>query len=180
MSLGKESTQSAKRVARRAALALVAFLLVTAAFAYLSHEELYLWVKALHVIAVISWMAGLLYLPRLFIYHTEAGVGVPQAETFKVMEQRLYRLIMNPAMVVSWVCGLWLSWSVYGFQGGWLHVKLLAVVFLTIAHVYFGAFVRKFAADEVTKPTGYWRLMNEIPTLLMIVIVIMVIVKPFA
>lgn len=180
MSLNDNQTTSTAVVAKRSAMALIVFTLVASAIAFLSSEDLYLWVKAVHVIAVISWMAGLLYLPRLFIYHTETGVGSAQAETFKVMEQRLYRFIMNPAMGVSWVCGLWLSWSAFGFQGGWLHVKLLAVVFLTAAHFYFGGFVRKFGSDEVTKTTGYWRLMNEIPTLLMIVIVIMVIVKPFA
>ena len=174
------STVSAKKLTFRVGTALVVFLLICAAVFYLSSDDLYLWVKAVHVIAVISWMAGLLYLPRLFIYHTESGAGSVQGETFKIMEQRLYRLIMNPAMMVSWICGLWLGWSAYHFHGGWLHVKLLSVVFLTGAHVYFGRHVRNFGKGEITKTPRFWRLMNEIPTLLMIVIVIMVIVKPFA
>ena len=171
---------STRRVARRVVFAFIAFFGLAAGLYYLSSDDLYLWVKAIHVIAVISWMAGLLYLPRLFIYHTEAGVGSAQAETFKVMEGRLYKLIMNPAMMVSWICGLWLAWSAYHFHGGWLHIKLLSVVLLTGTHIYFGHYVRKFGRDELIKTPRFWRLMNEIPTLLMIVIVIMVIVKPFA
>lgn len=170
---------STKTLARRVAAALVGFLLVSLAVFSLSPDDLYLWVKAVHVIAVISWMAGLLYLPRLFIYHTEAGAGSVQGETFKIMEQRLYRFIMNPAMTVSWICGLWLAWSLYQFHGGWLHIKLLGVVLLTGAHIYFGQYVRKFGKGEISKSPRFWRMMNEIPTLLMIVIVIMVIVKPF-
>lgn len=174
------TSASNKKLAIRVGGALFVFLLICAGVVYLSADDLYLWVKAVHVIGVISWMAGLLYLPRLFIYHTESGVGSIQAETFKIMERRLYRLIMNPAMMVSWVCGLWLAWSAYGFHGGWLHVKLLSVILLTAAHMYFGHYVRKFGKDEITKSPRFWRMMNEIPTLLMIVIVIMVIVKPFA
>ncbi len=94
-------------------------------------DSLYLWIKALHVIAVMSWMAALLYMPRLFIYHTDAAPGSEQSETFKMMEQRLLTVIMNPAMMISWVLGLYLAWSVYDFQGGWLHAKLLFVVMLT-------------------------------------------------
>jgi protoporphyrinogen IX oxidase len=164
---------------RRSVLALVVFLVVALAVIFLSPESLYLWVKAVHVIAVISWMAGLLYLPRLFIYHTESGIRTPQAETFKIMERRLYRLIMTPAMIVSWICGLWLAWSVFQFQGFWLHVKLLGVVALTGTHILFGRAVEAFNRDDITRPARYWRYMNEIPTLLMILIVIMVIVKPF-
>ncbi|KQU92674.1 MULTISPECIES: protoporphyrinogen oxidase HemJ [Ensifer] len=142
-------------------------------------DSLYLWIKALHVIAVMSWMAALLYMPRLFIYHTDAAPGSEQSETFKMMEQRLLTVIMNPAMMISWVLGLYLAWSVYDFQGGWLHAKLLFVVMLTVVHMRFSRAVRAFQRDENRRTARYWRLMNEAPTLLMILIVIMVVVKPF-
>ena len=138
-----------------------------------------LWLKALHVIAVISWMAGLLYLPRLFVYHAEAGPGTPQSETFKVMERRLLRAIINPAMMVTWIAGLWLAWKGFGFMGGWLHAKLGLVVLMSAVHGYLSGAVRKFAEDRNEKPARHWRIVNEIPTLLMIAIVILVIVKPF-
>jgi len=124
-------------------------------------------------------MAGMLYLPRLFVYHADTARGSQQSETFKVMERRLLRGIINPAMVVSWALGLWLAWKGFGFQGGWLYVKLAGVVALSACHGYLSAAVRRFARDENVKSARHWRLVNEMPTLLMIVIVIMVIVKPF-
>ncbi|WP_420960804.1 protoporphyrinogen oxidase HemJ [Brucella sp. IR073] len=139
----------------------------------------YPWVKAIHVIAVISWMAGMLYLPRLFVYHCAAEPGSVQSETFKAMEQRLLRFIINPAMIVTWIMGLWMAWKIFDFTGGWLHAKLLAVVILSGVHGYFSKAVRLFAADKNTKPASFWRMMNEVPTVLMIIIVILVIVKPF-
>jgi protoporphyrinogen IX oxidase len=141
--------------------------------------DVYPWLKALHVIAVMSWMAGLLYLPRLFVYHCDAEKGSLQSETFKVMERRLLRAIMNPAMIVSWVLGLWLAWDGFQFSGAWLHAKILLVFFLSAAHGYFAKAVRMFAEDRNEKPQRHWRVMNEVPTLLMVVIVILVIVKPF-
>ena len=164
---------------RRAGIAVVVFILLTVLLFWLAPDDLYLWIKALHVIAVIAWMAGMLYLPRLFVYHADTARGSQQSETFKVMERRLLRGIINPAMVVSWALGLWLAWKGFGFQGGWLHVKLAGVVALSACHGYLSAAVRRFARDENVKSARHWRLVNEIPTLLMIVIVIMVIVKPF-
>ena len=140
---------------------------------------LYPWLKALHIIAVISWMAGMLYLPRLFVYHCEAEKGSKQSETFKVMEGRLLRVIINPAMVATWVFGLWLAWTGGFFSAPWLHVKLLAVVVLSGAHGYFSAATRAFAEDRNTKDARHWRIMNEVPTVLMIVIVVLVVVKPW-
>jgi putative membrane protein len=137
-----------------------------------------LWVKAFHVVAVIAWMAGLLYMPRLFVYHTDAERGSVQSETFKVMERRLYTVIMSPAMMITWVLGLYLAWDLYRFQGGWLHAKIALVILLTITHVLLGRAVRLFAVDGPRNSARYWRLMNEVPTLLMIGIVILVIVKP--
>jgi protoporphyrinogen IX oxidase len=140
---------------------------------------LYSWLKAIHIIAVMSWMAGMLYLPRLFVYHCEAEKGSQQSETFKVMERRLLRAIMNPAMIVTWVVGLWLVWTGGWFFSAWFHVKLLAVFALSAAHGYFSAAVRAFAEDRNTRDHKHWRIMNEVPTVLMIVIVVLVVVKPW-
>ena len=138
-----------------------------------------LWLKALHVIAVISWMAGLLYLPRLFAYHCEAEKGSRQAATFKVMEHRLLRYIMNPAMVVVWITGPWLAWAQGMHHDRWLWAKFALVLLLTVYHHALGYWRKDFAADRNTRQQRFYRLANEVPTLLMIGIVILVIVKPF-
>jgi len=141
--------------------------------------DYYVWLKALHVIAIIAWMAGLLYLPRLFVYHAGAAVGSDQARTFETMEHRLLRVIMNPAMIVVWITGLTLAiWGGW-FKSGWLHGKLALVVGLSAAHMYFARQRRLLAQGRNEKTTGFYRAVNEIPTLLMIGIVILVIVKPF-
>lgn len=163
----------------RASVALGILIVITAALFWLDPDNFYLWAKAIHVIAVISWMAGMLYLPRLFIYHTEAGPGSPQSETFKVMEGRLLRVIINPAMMLTWVFGLWLAWEGFQFQGTWLYVKFACVIAMSAVHGHFSKHVRLFAEDKHEKSVRYWRLMNEVPTVLMIAIVILVIVKPF-
>jgi putative membrane protein len=168
-----------RRVAARAGMALVLFVLGVSLILWLSPEDRYLWIKALHIIAVISWMAGLFYLPRLFINHLETSSGSEASEMLKGMERRLYRIIMNPAMMISWALGLYLAWGYFNFMGGWLHAKLLAVMFLTGAHVYFGRAVAAFGRDERPLNGRKWRLINEIPTVLMMVIVILVILKPF-
>lgn len=138
-----------------------------------------LWIKALHVIAVIAWMAGMLYLPRLFVYHADSEAGSAKSETFKVMERRLLRAIINPAMIVTWATGLWLGWYGFGFQAGWLHAKIALVLVLSGVHGYLSASVRRFASDMNEKSSRHWRIVNEVPTLLMVAIVILVIVKPF-
>jgi putative membrane protein len=163
----------------RATIALAVTVVATAAAIFLLGDAAYDWVKAVHVIAVISWMAGMLYLPRLFVYHAEAGAGTAQSETFKVMERRLLTLIINPAMILTWVLGLWLAWQGGWFTAGWFHVKLALVLALSGAHGYFSAATRAFAEDRNTRSTRHWRMMNEVPAVLMIGIVIMVIVKPF-
>ena len=140
---------------------------------------MYEWIKALHVIAVISWMAGLLYLPRLFVYHCEAEVGSKQSETFKVMERRLLKAIMDPAMIVAWLAGLYLAWSGHWFSSGWLHGKLALVILLSGVHGFFSRCVKDFVADRNTRSQKFYRVINEVPTVLMIVIVILVVVKPF-
>jgi protoporphyrinogen IX oxidase len=140
---------------------------------------MYEWIKALHVIAVISWMAGMLYLPRLFVYHCDAEIGSKQSETFKVMERRLLKAIINPAMVLTWLLGLYLAWTGHWFSAGWLHVKLLLVIVLSAIHGFFARCLRDFAADRNPRSQKFYRIINEVPTLLMIGIVILVVVKPF-
>ena len=140
---------------------------------------MYEWIKALHVIAVIAWMAGMLYLPRLFVYHCEAEAGSRQSETFKVMERRLLRAIINPAMVVTWVLGLWLAFEGGFIKAGWLHGKLLLVLILSGIHGFLSRAVRDFAADRNVRSQKFYRIINEIPAVLMVGIVILVIVKPF-
>jgi putative membrane protein len=139
---------------------------------------MYLWIKALHVIAIISWMAGLLYLPRLFVYHSAVGPG-PQSETFKVMERRLLRFIMTPAMSVAWIAGLVLIVDGKWGASGWLHAKLALVIALTGLHIYFSYLSRRFARDQNAHSHRFYRMINEAPTVLMIVIVVLVVVKPF-
>lgn len=179
MSERQTAAGAGNKARARASIVIALFLALLAVLFVWQPDNLYLWIKALHLIAVMSWMAALLYMPRLFIYHTDAAPGSEQSETFKVMEQRLLKVIMNPAMMITWVLGLYLAWSVYGFQGGWLHAKLLLVVILTGVHVLFARSVRAFARDENARSARYWRLMNEAPTLLMILIVIVAVVKPF-
>jgi len=139
----------------------------------------YPWIKALHVIAVISWMAGMLYLPRLFVYHCDAEVGSKQSETFKVMEWRLLKAIINPAMIITWLAGLYLAWSGHWYTSGWFHAKLTLVLILSGVHGFFSRLVKDFAADRNSRSPKFYRIINEIPTVLMIFIVILVIVKPF-
>ena len=140
---------------------------------------MYLWIKALHVLAVISWMAGLLYLPRLFVYHSSAETGSIQSETFKIMERRLFKAIMTPAMVITWVTGLWML-SESGFmRENWFQIKLVFVLAMTATHFYFLKLCYVFSSNLNKKNSIYYRVWNEIPTLFMIVIVLLVIIKPY-
>src|SRR6185312_12956623 len=140
----------------------------------------YLWIKALHVIAVIAWMAGILYLPRLFVYHAQAAVGSPSSETFKVMEAKLYGIIMTPAMIVAWVCGLsMIAMNPALLNSGWLPVKLVFVFGLTVIHFLMNGWRQDFARDANRRSQKFFRIANEVPTLAMMVIVVMVIVRPF-
>jgi protoporphyrinogen IX oxidase len=145
----------------------------------MGHLDMYEWIKALHIIAVISWMAGMLYLPRLFVYHCEAEAGSKQSETFKVMERRLLRAIINPAMIVTWLAGLYLVWAGHWYVAGWFHVKFLLVLLLSGVHGFLTRAVRDFAADRNQRSQKFYRIINEVPTVLMIGIVILVVVKPF-
>ncbi|MBL8599504.1 MAG: protoporphyrinogen oxidase HemJ [Devosia sp.] len=140
----------------------------------------YDWIKALHGISVLAWMAGMMYLPRLFVYHAEAQVGSEKSETFKVMERRLYRGITTPAMVATWVFGLAMVFhGLIDWSSIWPWVKAASVVALSGIHGFYGRLLRDFANDRNRRPSRFFRLINELPFVLAIVIVIMVIVRPF-
>jgi len=140
---------------------------------------LYLWLKALHVIAVIAWMASLLYLPRLMVYHCEAEPDSKQSETFKIMEKRLLRFIANPAMIATWLFGITLMLEGEHYRAGWMQAKFVLVLMLSALHGLNAKWTKDFAADRNRRPARFYRIMNEAPTLLMIAIVVLVIVKPF-
>jgi putative membrane protein len=142
-------------------------------------ELWYPWIKAFHLIAVMAWMAGMLYLPRLFVYHCEAEPGSKQSETFKVMERRLLGAIINPAMIATWALGLWLAWSSEAWSAGWFRAKLVLVVILSAVHGLFARWRKDFAVDRNRHSAIFYRLVNELPTVLMIGIVVLAIVKPF-
>ena len=140
---------------------------------------MYLWIKALHIVAVISWMAAMLYLPRLMVYHCSAPKGSIQSETFKIMERRLLRFIALPAMIVAWLAGLWLFYEAGLWRAGWMHGKLALVLAMTAMHGMLSKWVKDSAADRNTRSEKFYRIANEVPTLLMILIVILAVVKPF-
>ena len=140
---------------------------------------MYLWLKALHIIAVIAWMAGMLYLPRLFVYHAAAKIGSEQSETFKVMERRLLRYIMTPAMIATWLFGIALVLQGQFLAATWFHIKFILVLAMTILHGLFSHWSHDFALDRNRRTPKFYRIANEIPTLLLIAIVILATVKPF-
>lgn len=142
---------------------------------------MYEWVKALHVISVIAWMSGMMYLPRLFVYHAEAAVGSEKSETFKLMERRLYRGIMTPAMIATWLFGLWMAFGfgVVDWSMGWMWLKAVMVIALSGVHGWYGSLLRGFKDDRNTRSHKFYRGINEIPFVIAMVIVVAVIVKPF-
>jgi protoporphyrinogen IX oxidase len=142
-------------------------------------DSMYLYLKAFHLIAAFAWMAGMFYLPRLYVYHAEAGANTPQAKTFKVMERRLLRGIINPAMVTSWALGLWIVYDGGWISAHWLHVKLLLVVALSAVHGLLARWTNDFAADRNHHSERFYRIVNEVPAVLMVGIVIMAVIKPF-
>ena len=141
----------------------------------------YLWLKALHVISMVAWMAGMFYLPRLFVYHTQTAVGSQGSELFKVMERKLLRFIINPAMIATWLFGILMLVAQHGMflQQPWFHVKLTALIGLQIFHAFCSRWRKAFLHDRNQHSDKFFRMANEIPTVLFIVIVIMVVVKPF-
>jgi putative membrane protein len=142
--------------------------------------EYYDWIKAFHLIFVISWMVGLLYLPRLFVYHSEVSQGSPEDKMLQVMERKLLKIIMNPAMVISIILGLWLA-QIYGFKnlGGWFHIKITLVIIMIYFHHFLGKRRKDFVNGINKYSSKFYRIINEIPSISMIIIVVMVIVKPF-
>jgi putative membrane protein len=169
-----DSSKSATR-------AIIALLITAALLALLlcSPSGLYLWLKAAHVFAVIAWMAGMLYLPRLFVYHCEAAPGSKQSETFKLMERRLLTVIINPAMVAAWALGLWLAWKSGAYAAGWLHAKVILVLAMSALHGMLSRWTRDFAADRNRHSQKFYRIINEVPAVLLVGIVILAVVKPF-
>ena len=144
-------------------------------------DSIYLWIKALHVMAVLAWMAGLFYLPRLFVYHAErATVGSELDHTFQIMEEKLLRVIMNPAMIVAWIAGLiMIALGAFDWGAAWSWIKIISVILMTAAHGWMSARRKEFAAGQNTRTGRTYRIFNEVPTLLMLFIVIAVIVRPF-
>ncbi len=138
-----------------------------------------LWIKVLHIVAVLSWMAAMLYLPRLFVYHADAERKSALSEQFKIMEQRLLKAIATPAMIVVWATGLTLAWRMGFLVSGWLYAKLALVFVLTGLHGYFAGRVRAFAEDRETHQAIFFRVLNEVPTVIMILIVCLVVLQPF-
>ena len=174
------STEAGRRAGGRALVAIALFLVALVALNVFAPAQAYLWLKAFHVVSIIAWMAGLLYLPRLFVYHSDAPHGMPISDTFTVMERRLMKVIMTPAMIVAWVLGLWLGWLggwfTAGWGGAWLYGKIALVIGLTAAHMHFAAAMRRFAEGTNERPARYWRMVNEVPTVLMLGIIVLVIV----
>lgn len=139
---------------------------------------LYLWLKAFHIISVIAWMAGMLYLPRLFVYHADTKPGSEQSETFKVMERRLLKVIINPAMISTWIFGIWLAYESGFYREHWLQAKFLLVILLSALHGSMVRWFRDFQNDRNTRPAKFYRIMNEVPAALMVLIVLLVVLKP--
>jgi putative membrane protein len=142
-------------------------------------QIMYEWIKAFHLMAAISWMAVLLYLPRLYVYHAEAEAGSEKSKTFKTMERRLLRGIGNPAMSVTWILGLWMAFDANWFTEGWFHIKFLLVILMTGFHMMMAKWRKDFEADRNHRSGKYYRFMNEVPAVIMVGIVIMVVVRPF-
>lgn len=142
-------------------------------------QPYYLWLKAFHIIAVIAWMAGMLYLPRLFVYHCETAHGSPDYQRFCVMERKLMRVIINPSMIAVWVLGLLLAETLQIWAQPWFHAKLLLVIVLSGIHGMFSRWRRDFERGENRKTQRFYRMINEVPAVLMILIVVLVVVKPF-
>ena len=140
---------------------------------------MYEWVKVAHILSFVSWMDALLYLPRLLIYHFDSEPGSVQSETFKVMERRLLKAIMTPAMIATWIFGLWLLYLTYAYEQAWFAVKFFLVLFMSGMHGLIAKWVREFSEDKRLRSTKFYRIANEVPAVLMILIVIMVVVKPF-
>lgn len=139
----------------------------------------YLLIKALHIISFTAWMAGMFYLPRLFAYHAASAVGSPESEQFKIMERRLLRAIINPAMIATFAFGIWLAVLAEAWQMGWFHAKATLVILLAGLHGYFAASRKKLARDERPRSSRFYKIINELVTLIFMAIVLLAVIKPF-
>lgn len=146
----------------------------------LKFSDSYLYIKFLHISSVICWMAGLFYLPRLYVYHSRTAIKSDGSELFKVMEYKLLKIIMNPAMMISWITGFWLSYYIYFFQGTWLYIKILMVFFMSAFHGFLSYSCRQFKKDLRPFSEKTWRILNELPTILLLIVVYCVVFKPFS
>ncbi|AMC13267.1 membrane protein [Liberibacter crescens] len=168
-----------KKVQLKAFIGLLLFIITVFCIVLFITKKPYLWIKALHIIAVMSWMSGLLYMPRIFVYHSSSKPGSLQYQTFEIMEERLLKIIMNPAMILSWIFGIYLTLHVSHINIGWLRIKFLLVLGLSAYHFYLAFIMKSFKYNMQNHKASYFRVINEIPTILMIVIVILTVVKPF-
>lgn len=148
-------------------------------YGHKENEKMYQWLLVAHIVSLIAWMAGIFYLPRLFVYHADCVSGSEKSEIFKIMERRLLKAIMTPAMISTWVFGLWIAIEGAHFQSGWLHTKLFLVILLSAFHGFCAKWMKEFAADKSKRTAKFFRFANEIPTVLMVLIVILVVIKPF-
>lgn len=169
----------ARRSILRSVVSLAILALLVGVLAVWQPSGLYLWLKAAHVVAVIIWMAGMLYMPRLFVYHCKASPGSECSETFKVMERRLLTMVVNPAMILAWALGLWLAWDGGWVWSGWLHAKLTLVVALSGLHGFYARWTAHFGQDRNRHSQRFYNIVNELLVIILIVVVILVIVKPF-
>ncbi len=142
-------------------------------------QDHYQWLRALHIISVIAWMAGMFYLPRLYVYHTQVAVGSESSELFKVMERKLLRLIINPAMIAAWIFGLALAFGTNAWSEGWFHAKFALILLMSTFHGFLSRWRRQFAKDENVHSEKFYRIANEVPTVLMVLIVFLVVLRPF-
>ena len=175
----RRSEQANARAGGRALMAISVLVVLTGLVLVLDPDRIYQWVKVLHILAVISWMAGLLYLPRLFINHLEVPSGSEADHLFQGMERRLMKIIMTPAMILSWLAGLSLAQMGSLWAEPWFWIKVLAVICMTATHMWFASSIKAVAGGRSVYTGRQWRMINEIPTLLMVVIVVMVVVRPF-
>ncbi|ADR52035.1 hypothetical protein CKC_01420 [Candidatus Liberibacter solanacearum CLso-ZC1] len=173
------SDSTGKKAQIIASIALFLFLVLVLFYFFFFTLQFNLCIKSIHIISIISWMAGLLYMPRIFLYHSLASPETDQYKTFGIMEERLFKVIMNPAMILSWICGLYLIWTVPYTQIGWFRIKMIFTLLLSSYHVYLAFLIRDFKNKKSRYSPKYFKIINEIPTVIMIVIVFLSIIKPF-
>ncbi|MBY7649069.1 MAG: protoporphyrinogen oxidase HemJ [Candidatus Liberibacter europaeus] len=173
------SDQSGKKAQAIAYISLFIFLIVSLVFFFFFTSNFFLCIKSIHIISVISWMAGLLYMPRIFVYHSYSTPGTDQYKVFEIMEERLLKVIMNPAMILSWICGLYMIYVRSHSQIGWFRLKLVFTFILSAYHLYLAILIKDFKNNLSHKDSSYFKIINEIPTIIMIIVVFLSVVRPF-